>query len=77
VGRCAGPPRRSQKRRDQAKGRESARAAWADPLKAWGDVLVKQGKIKDALTKYDEALTYAPNWKQLQDAREAAAKATR
>jgi len=50
---------------------------WADPLKAWGDVLVKQGKIKDALTKYDEALTYAPNWKQLQDAREAAAKATR
>jgi len=50
---------------------------WADPLKAMGDVLVKQGKIKDALTKYDEALTYAPNWKQLQDAREAAAKATR
>ena len=47
---------------------------WADPLKAWGDVLVKQGKIKDALAKYDEALKYAPNWKQLKDVREAAAK---
>ena len=22
---------------------------WADPLKAWGDVLVKQGNTKDAL----------------------------
>jgi hypothetical protein len=38
---------------------------WADPLKAWGDVLVKQGKTK-------EALKYAPNWKQLKEAREAA-----
>ena len=48
---------------------------WADPLKAWGDVLVKQGKPKDALAKYDEALKYAPNWKQLKEAREAAAQA--
>jgi tetratricopeptide (TPR) repeat protein len=47
---------------------------WADPLKAWGDVLVKQGKTEDALAKYDEALKYAPNWKQLKDAREAIAK---
>jgi tetratricopeptide (TPR) repeat protein len=47
---------------------------WADPLKAWGDVLVKQGKTKEALLKYDEALKYAPNWKQLKEAREAAAK---
>jgi tetratricopeptide (TPR) repeat protein len=47
---------------------------WADPLKAWGDVLVKQGKSKEALAKYDEALKYAPNWKQLKEAREAAAK---
>ena len=37
-------------------------------------MLVKQGKIKDALAKYDEALKYAPNWKQLKDVREAAAK---
>jgi hypothetical protein len=37
---------------------------WADPLKAWGDVLAK----------YDEALKYAPNWKQLKEAREAAAE---
>jgi tetratricopeptide (TPR) repeat protein len=47
---------------------------WADPLKAWGDVLVKQGHAKDALAKYDEALKFAPNWKQLKEAREAAAK---
>jgi tetratricopeptide (TPR) repeat protein len=48
---------------------------WADPLKAWGDLLAKQqGTAKDALAKYDEALKYAPNWKQLQEAREALAK---
>ncbi len=47
---------------------------WADPLKAWGDVLVKMGSPKEALAKYDEALKYAPNWKQLKEAREAAAK---
>ena len=47
---------------------------WADPLKAWGDVLAKQGKTKEELAKYDEALKYAPNWKQLKDVREAAAK---
>jgi tetratricopeptide (TPR) repeat protein len=47
---------------------------WADPLKAWGDVLVKMGNPKEALAKYDEALKYAPNWKQLKEAREAAAK---
>jgi len=47
---------------------------WADPLKAWGDVLVKQGKTNDALVKYDEALKYAPNWNQLKEARAAAAK---
>jgi hypothetical protein len=29
-------------------------AHWADPLKDWGDVLVKQGNAKDALAKYDE-----------------------
>jgi hypothetical protein len=27
---------------------------WADPLKAWGDVLVKQDKTKEALAKYNE-----------------------
>jgi hypothetical protein len=36
-------------------------------------VLVKQGKTKEALAKYDEALKYAPNWKQLKEARESAA----
>jgi tetratricopeptide (TPR) repeat protein len=47
---------------------------WADPLKAWGDVLMRQGKTKEAIAKYDEALSYAPNWQQLKEAREAAAK---
>jgi len=37
-------------------------------------VLVKQGNAKDALVKYDEALKYAPNWKQLKEAREALVK---
>ena len=40
----------------------------------WGDVLMKQGHGKEARSKYDEALKYAPNWKQLKEAREAAAK---
>ena len=30
------------------------RPHWADPLKAWGDVLVKQDKTKEALAKYNE-----------------------
>jgi tetratricopeptide (TPR) repeat protein len=47
---------------------------WADPLKAWGDVLAKQDRLKDALAKYDEALKFAPNWVALKDARDAAAK---
>jgi predicted negative regulator of RcsB-dependent stress response len=41
-------------------------------LKAWGDVLVKQGNAEGALAKYEEALKYAPNWKQLKEAREVA-----
>jgi tetratricopeptide (TPR) repeat protein len=45
-----------------------------DAWKLWGDVLAKQGKTKEALTKYDEALKYAPQWKQLQEARETVAK---
>ena|ERR1700694_5211250 len=50
------------------------RPHWADPFKAWGDVLVKQGHTKEALVKYDEALKYAPNWKQLKEARKALTK---
>jgi tetratricopeptide (TPR) repeat protein len=45
-----------------------------DVWKLWGDVLAKQGKTKDALAKYDEALKYAPHWRQLQDAGEAVVK---
>jgi hypothetical protein len=36
-------------------------------------VLVRQGNAKGALVKYDEGLKYAPNWKQLKEARQAAA----
>jgi len=35
---------------------------------------MKQGYTKDALVKYDEALKYASNWKQLKKARETLAK---
>jgi tetratricopeptide (TPR) repeat protein len=45
---------------------------WADPLKAWGDVLMRQGKRDEAVAKYDEALQYAPTWAALQRARAAA-----
>jgi hypothetical protein len=47
---------------------------WTDPLKARDDVLVKQGNVKDALAKHDDALNYAPTWKELKEVREAAAK---
>ena len=46
---------------------------WADPLKAWGDVLAKQGQWREALRKYDAALTYAPAWEALHAARDGAA----
>jgi tetratricopeptide (TPR) repeat protein len=46
---------------------------FADPLKFWGDALVKQGKSKEAIAKYDEALTYAPKWTELVQARAAVA----
>jgi tetratricopeptide (TPR) repeat protein len=48
---------------------------FADPLKGWGDVLVKQGHAKESLAKYDEALRDAPNWPALHAARDAAAAA--
>ena len=46
---------------------------WADPLKAWGDVLAKQGQWHEAVRKYDAALVYAPNWAALHVAHDAAA----
>jgi hypothetical protein len=36
--------------------------------------LAKRGKIEEALANYDEALKYAPNWKQLKEARQAVAE---
>jgi hypothetical protein len=35
---------------------------------------MKQGKTKESLAKYDEAIKYAPNWKELKEARDALAK---
>jgi tetratricopeptide (TPR) repeat protein len=46
----------------------------ADPLKAWGDVLVSLGRRQEALAKYDEALGYAPAWLALKAARDSAAR---
>jgi len=37
-------------------------------------VLVKQGNNREALAKYEEALKYTPNWKELKEAREALSK---
>jgi tetratricopeptide (TPR) repeat protein len=47
---------------------------WADPWKAWGDVLAREGRWKAAVGKYDEALKYAPAWEGLQQARDAAVR---
>jgi tetratricopeptide (TPR) repeat protein len=47
---------------------------YADPLKAWGDLLAREGQWKAALAKYDEALKYAPAWVELHQARDAAAR---
>jgi hypothetical protein len=41
---------------------------WADPLRAWGDLLMQQKKTREAVVKYEAALEYAPNWKQLKAA---------
>ena len=47
---------------------------YADPLKSWGDALARQGRWKEALARYDEALKYAPAWAELHQARDAAAR---
>jgi len=47
---------------------------FADPLKAWGDVLAREGRWREALAKYTEALTYAPAWVELHQVRDAAAR---
>jgi Flp pilus assembly protein TadD len=49
---------------------------FADPMKALGDVLMKQGRRREALVKYDQGLKYAPNWAARKQAREAAASST-
>jgi hypothetical protein len=44
----------------------------SDAGKPWGDALAKQDSTREALAKYDEVLKFAPNWRQLHEAREAA-----
>jgi Tfp pilus assembly protein PilF len=44
-----------------------------DALKSLGNALAKQGRGKEALTKYDTALKYAPTWTPLIEARSAVA----
>jgi tetratricopeptide (TPR) repeat protein len=46
---------------------------FADPFKLYGDLLAREGRWKEALAKYNEALKYAPNWPQLHQARDLAA----
>lgn len=56
--------------------RASAQAPhFADPLKSWGDLLMRENKPTQALAKYTEALKYAPDWDALRRARDAAAAA--
>jgi tetratricopeptide (TPR) repeat protein len=45
----------------------------AEPLKAWGDFLAAQGRWREALGRYDEALRYAPAWEGLRRAKGVAA----
>ena len=49
-------------------------AGWADPVKAAGDILARQGRWRDALKKYDSALKKAPAWVALHAARDTAAR---
>ncbi|HLZ85280.1 MAG TPA: tetratricopeptide repeat protein [Caulobacteraceae bacterium] len=46
---------------------------FADPLKAWGDLLAREGRWRQALAKYDQALAYAPAWAELRQAQAVAA----
>ena len=47
---------------------------YADPLKAWGDLLAREGQWKAARAKYDEALKSAPVWAELHQARDTVAR---
>ena len=44
---------------------------FADPLKAWGDLLARRGDATGAVAKYEEAAKYAPAWVELGQAKEA------
>jgi tetratricopeptide (TPR) repeat protein len=44
----------------------------ADGLKLWGDALARRNLWRDAVTKYDAALPFAPAWAALHQARDTA-----
>jgi tetratricopeptide (TPR) repeat protein len=50
---------------------------FADPLKDWGDLLMRQNRPREALAKYTAALQDAPAWQALRQARDAAAAKVR
>ena len=64
-------PWRSQRRSSSICHGQPERSPLGRPLKAWGDVLMKQGKTQEAQEKFTEALKYAPNWKELKEALKA------
>ncbi len=47
---------------------------FADPWKAWGDLLVREGRWTEAAAKYDTALASAPAWAELHRARDEAVR---
>ena len=47
---------------------------FADPLKGWGDLLAREGRWREAVERYDQALRAAPAWTELHQARDAAAR---
>jgi hypothetical protein len=69
---------------DTASGRKAARfaAAWRPTGRSTFDrfaalayrFLAREGHTKEALAKYNEAIKYASNWKQLSEVRETLAK---
>jgi tetratricopeptide (TPR) repeat protein len=45
---------------------------FADPLKGWGEALARQGSWSEARGRFNEALTDAPAWPALREARDDA-----
>jgi tetratricopeptide (TPR) repeat protein len=59
---------------DKLKAAHKRGPHWADPLKAMGDAFAVQGRKKEAISAYDQALKLAPAWVELRRLREHAGK---